>query len=914
MMNWRQAGKVCAALLAIVATAGGALAQDTSTAGQVNISGATLFVNFFTVGGSTLDYIDVDNDGKYGGATVVDVDQLAQTYTSLGEVQGATFGTGEDWWAVNYRGVGSGNGLKHMVNFHNTQPVDIGVPSDMGLFNRTPYSDDGDPGTLYNSVNDQDSGIYNAGGTPILQDSVDIGVMDVPTTWFVKKPTAGLGEGDADTNASFLSNPGQDGYGMNPIGSWTGSQSNQLKDLGNLNTNTTPGEADENTVFDTPLAYVPISFISNRGTGIDNLSKEELGYVFTTGRAKDGRNLVACTRDSGSGTRNGGMSTINVDPSWGRGDNLGNKTKDSATDLAGPDFQPTNRGGSSRMEGAVQNARLAVGYTGLVGGSRSVNDAKAGKYEVIDVDGVRPNLASAICTEGFYHNLSDLDDLAKGDLTYGVNIVAADDYDPAQHSGWTYVEEGYKVGGLETMATVGNPHHNDFVNNPYYVAADACNPMANTAAAAYLVNIEKSIEDFEDLIESGEDDPNLYTPAEVLVFNFVLTAGLTTIPGSADPGVYSDTQLNKNIREFLLENNSGMATPAWGSVNDAGLAPKRTGGVTYNDGSTTGNYTYYDGSKAAQTIDGGDEMTGDVAARNDLAGDWNGDNVVDLDDVGEMVEALGGDNTPQASDFTSWQQDNLGAIPHIIGDYNADGNVDAFDVRYHCDGLNISSGYLARKAAFAKADANAGGNFFGTSKVNGYNAGDAYADIAGSIMDKAKLFGATPGAGPAGADNVIDGVDRRYIELLIVDGNKNIISGDLTADMNGDGILDWNDANEAVFMDLSADLNEDGKISAADLDAFDAVMLGAGQTLIEGDADWSGSVDTTDLARLAANWNTAEYVFVEQGDFSGDGAVDVTDLAKLAANWGAKGEVVPEPMTLSLLALGGLAAIRRRRR
>jgi hypothetical protein len=914
MMNWRQAGKVCVALLAIVATAGGALAQDTTTAGQVNISGATLFVNFFTVGGSTLDYIDVDGDGKFGGATVADVDQLAQTYTSLGEVQGATFGTGEDWWAVNYRGVGSGNGLKHMVNFHNTQPVDIGVPSDMGLFNRTAYSDDGAPGALYNATNDQASGIYNAGGTPILQDTVDIGVMDVPTTWFVKKPTAGLGEGAADTNASFLSNPGADGYGMNPITSWDGGQSNQLKDLGNLNTNTAPGQADENTVYDTPLAYVPISFITNRGTGIQNLSKEELGYIFTTGRAKDGRNLVACTRDSGSGTRNGGMSTINVDPSWGRGDNLGTKTKDSATDLAGPNFQPTNRGGSSRMEGAVQNSRLAIGYTGLIGGSRSAVDAKAGKYEVINVDGVRPNLASVICTEGFYHNLTSLDELAKGDLKYGVNIVAADDYDPTQHAGWTHVEEGYKVGGLETMATVGNPHHTYFQANPYYVAEDACNPMSSVPAAAYLVNIEKSIDDFEGLIEAGEDDPNLYTPAEVLVNSFVLTAGLTTIPASSDPGIYSDTQLNKNIREFLLENNSGMATPAWGSTNDAGKAPTRTAGVTYNDGSTTGSFTYYDGTKAAQTVDGGDTLTGIVADRNDVAGDWDGDDDVDLDDIDEMVVAMGGDNTPQASDFASWQQSNLGAIPAIIGDYNADGNVDAVDVRYHCDGLNVSGGYLARKAAFAAADTAASGNFFGTSKVNGYNAGDAFADIAGSSMDKDMLFGATPGAGPAGADNVINGVDRRYIELLIPDANKNLISGELTADMNGDGMLDWDDATEAVFMDLSADLNEDGKISAADLDAFDAVMLGAGKTLTEGDADWSGTVDTTDLARLAANWNTSEYVFVEQGDFSGDGAVDTTDLAKLAANWGSKGGAVPEPMTLSLVALGGLAAIRRRRR
>jgi hypothetical protein len=80
-----------------------------------------------------------------------------------------------------------------------------------------------------------------------------------------------------------------------------------------------------------------------------------------------------------------------------------------------------------------------------------------------------------------------------------------------------------------------------------------------------------------------------------------------------------------------------------------------------------------------------------------------------------------------------------------------------------------------------------------------------------------------------------------------------------------------------------------------------------------GDATLDGLVDVTDLAILAANWRGQGLAF-EQGDFDESGLVDVTDLAILAANWGAgaKPAPIPEPMTLSLVAAGVLAACRRR--
>jgi hypothetical protein len=156
-------------------------------------------------------------------------------------------------------------------------------------------------------------------------------------------------------------------------------------------------------------------------------------------------------------------------------------------------------------------------------------------------------------------------------------------------------------------------------------------------------------------------------------------------------------------------------------------------------------------------------------------------------------------------------------------------------------------------------------------------------------------------------------------------------------DTDLDRYVDWTDFQTLLdHMNkpgawASGDFNGDGMVDALD---FMPLTGDVPWGIHWGDANADGKVDFADFQALLDHWQAStadcEDFGWSEGNFNLDGKVDFADFQKLLDNWNPAGydffgvedtgypggwsnSQVPEPASLSLLALGGLAMLRRKK-
>ncbi len=827
----------------------------------VNISGATLLESFLTSRASTNDFVDLDGDGQAGSVNLNN-EQLADTGTSVAAALAS------DYFVIQYTAVGSGNGIADLDTRGFCRPNALGVITDgnsnyirgvddvaqaiasnpfwgnpgdpnitaddsfvsinvaNGFFNRVEFNNGGTLAAPSNSNNPRAYPVRSTlDGTYIAVNStndnthgiqIDLAPTDVPIFWFVEQ--AGTPE--------FDDVPNEAGYGKNPIQgvSLDGSanvRDNTLVEL--ANTNTLTSNPDNCTIFDNALTLAPVGAIVSYGVGISQLNLSEMRHGLVTGRLPSGENLVFGTRDSGSGTRNAFVNGVCLDPSWGMGDNVGPRLSASSNDNLSPNWQPTNTGGSSRMDAVVRDHRLATGHTGAerLNNYKTANNG-TGEIDVLALRNDITGTAAATYNRPFIDNLLDND-----------------------------IDNGYLPVGPGVIASIGRPEQTDPLAPDY---------MANQAAADYLRNINAAILAFAGDPGTPED---LFSPGEFLAFNFIPNGAADFIAGPGGPcDLIPAPGFNQALQDFVRSNNIlGNDEFEFFDFTAAGRAPSRDTSFVYSDG-LSGSYVDQAGNPVA--------YSSPLTNRNKISGDFNGDEARDADDIADIVRAY----EAQYEGGPAWSAPAGLAGPaadfvlEIVGDFNGDGSFDIVDVRYFMDGLALdtTTGLLNRHDAFVAADnASFDGNVFNTTLLGGapYVAGASAADVAGAA-------GTTPGFHPIGADGVVDGADIDYIFLQFSD--------------LADAELDWTDTAECATprrdgarRDLSADVNGDLLVNIEDV-CKTLEFLG----LAFGDLNRDGVVNAIDANIIAGNLGNAGGYF--DGDLNGDGQITAADQALAGSN------------------------------
>ena len=212
------------------------------------------------------------------------------------------------------------------------------------------------------------------------------------------------------------------------------------------------------------------------------------------------------------------------------------------------------------------------------------------------------------------------------------------------------------------------------------------------------------------------------------------------------------------------------------------------------------------------------------------------------------------------------------------------GNPDAYLQHLHAAGVKVTVGVPAPATQTdwtIKFDSQWDSGYFASFMVEGMTAGGTVQNWGGGVVVDGTQLGTTYNL----ATNTAGAWVTRTIYVTVPAGYDSI----------------------ALVWELGSD--------SAGIRGVDNVLVTAPGAAAPhpGDANNDGFVDVGDLGILGANYGKLTGATWDMADFTGEGMVDVGDLGVLGANYGWKAVpgAIPEPATLSLLALGALSLVRR---
>ena len=225
----------------------------------------------------------------------------------------------------------------------------------------------------------------------------------------------------------------------------------------------------------------------------------------------------------------------------------------------------------------------------------------------------------------------------------------------------------------------------------------------------------------------------------------------------------------------------------------------------------------------------------------------------------------------------------------------------------------------------------------GSGSTGVYELHDGLLDVGGTVQTgtgTGVLVVRSPADASFGALNLTSGTARlemqvtREANALVSVSGTALLGGELFLNTGG-GVRPLEGQTFTImtaggsFVGDFAEVGSDVTLGIPEgLEAFSTVINGTAYEVTfngytSGDANGDHAVDVGDLGILAGNWNQSGKAWA-QGDFTGEGDVNIGDLGVLAGNWGWRSPAgqasVPEPGCLSVLALGSLVLIRRRRK